>query len=180
MKANVIAQFRNISTKNDSKVILLSATPYNKTYLDLSNQLRLFVDEDEDLGIRPEQYIKALGGVIGFSSNHSQSGIRTLSAFEHSEYSDDWRELMRCYLVRRTRSFIVENYAETDPDTQRKYLEFPDGKRNYFPIRDPKTIKFAIDEQNPDDTYAQLYSPSVVSIINTLKTRAIWTRQLYC
>ena len=155
--------------KNDSKVILLSATPYNKTYLDLSNQLRLFVDEGEDLGIRPEQYIKALGGVIGFSSNHSQSGIRTLSAFEHSEYRDDWRELMRCYLVRRTRSFIVENYAETDPDIQRKYLEFPDGKRNYFPIRDPKTIKFAIDEQNADDTYAQLYSPSVVSIINTLK-----------
>ena len=31
--------------ENESKVILLSATPYNKTYLDLSNQLRLFVDE---------------------------------------------------------------------------------------------------------------------------------------
>ena len=44
--------------ENESKVILLSATPYNKTYLDLSNQLRLFVDEDEDLGIRPEQLLK--------------------------------------------------------------------------------------------------------------------------
>ena len=32
-------------SSNDSRVILLSATPYNKTYLDLSNQLRLFVDE---------------------------------------------------------------------------------------------------------------------------------------
>ena len=39
--------------QNDSKVILLSATPYNKTYVDLSNQLRLFVEEDRDLGIRP-------------------------------------------------------------------------------------------------------------------------------
>jgi len=29
--------------KNESKVILLSATPYNKTYIDLSNQLRLFL-----------------------------------------------------------------------------------------------------------------------------------------
>ena len=29
--------------KNDSKVVLLSATPYNKSYLDLSNQLRLFI-----------------------------------------------------------------------------------------------------------------------------------------
>ena len=48
--------------ENDSKVILLSATPYNKTYLDLSNQLRLFVDENADLRIRPEQHIKKLGG----------------------------------------------------------------------------------------------------------------------
>ena len=32
--------------ENESKCILLSATPYNKTYLDLSNQLRLFVPED--------------------------------------------------------------------------------------------------------------------------------------
>ena len=40
--------------KNDSKCILLSATPYNKTYLDLSSQLRLFVPETEDLGIRPD------------------------------------------------------------------------------------------------------------------------------
>jgi hypothetical protein len=35
---------------NDSRVILLSATPYNKTFLDLSNQLRLFIDEHEDIG----------------------------------------------------------------------------------------------------------------------------------
>ena len=37
---------------NDSKCILLSATPYNKTYHDLSNQLRVFVEDDQDLGIR--------------------------------------------------------------------------------------------------------------------------------
>ena len=40
---------------NESKLILLSATPYNKTYIDLSNQLRLFIPEDADIGIRPEQ-----------------------------------------------------------------------------------------------------------------------------
>ena len=33
---------------NDSKVVLLTATPYNKTYHDLSNQLRLFVPEKQD------------------------------------------------------------------------------------------------------------------------------------
>ena len=95
-------RFGNISKKNESKVILLSATPYNKTYLDLSNQLRLFVDESGDLGIRPEQLIKRLGGEAAFVRKH-QSGPRTLAAFEHSEYIDDWRELMRLYLVRRTR-----------------------------------------------------------------------------
>ena len=154
--------------QNESKVILLSATPYNKTYLDLSNQLRLFVDETEDLGIRPEQYIKALGSETEFIRKH-QSGVRTLSAFEHSEYIDDWRELMRRYLVRRTRSFITENYAETDPETQRKFLSFPNGTRSYFPTRVPKTMQFEIDNQNPDDTYAQLYSASVVNVISNLK-----------
>ena len=154
--------------ENDSRVILLSATPYNKTYLDLSSQLRLFVEEDRDLGIRPERYLRELGGETEFLRKH-QSGIRTLPAFEQSEHLDDWRELMRLYLVRRTRSFIMENYAETDAETERKFLAFPDGTRSYFPIRVPKTVKFSIDDGNPDDTYAQLYSPRVVEIINDLQ-----------
>ena len=154
--------------ENESKVILLSATPYNKTYLDLSNQLRLFVGESEDLGIRPEQLIKSLDGEAEFTRKH-QSGPRTLAAFEQSEYIDDWRELMRLYLVRRTRSFIMENYAETEPETGRKFLSFPDGNRSYFPTRIPKTVKFAIDDQNSDDPYAQLYSPHVVDTISNLK-----------
>src|SRR5690606_10356544 len=47
--------------ENESMVILLSATPYNKTYVDLSNQLRLFIPEDFDLGVRPEAYIREIG-----------------------------------------------------------------------------------------------------------------------
>jgi SNF2 family DNA or RNA helicase len=39
---------RDYIKKNDSKSVLLSATPYNKTYLDLSNQLRLFLPEDQE------------------------------------------------------------------------------------------------------------------------------------
>ena len=38
-------------SENESRCILLSATPYNKTYQDLSNQLRLFISEEQDLGI---------------------------------------------------------------------------------------------------------------------------------
>ena len=154
--------------QNDSKVILLSATPYNKNYVDLSNQLRLFVEEDRDLGIRPDQYIKSLGGDTEFIRKH-QSRPRSLPAFEQSYFIDDWRELMRLFLVRRTRSFIADNYAETDPESGRKFLTFPDGSRSYFPARIPKTARFAIDDDNPRDQYARLYSEPVVNTIGALK-----------
>lgn len=45
----------------DAKVILLTATPYNKTKADLSSQLRLFIDEKANIGIRPEHYMRKLG-----------------------------------------------------------------------------------------------------------------------
>ncbi|MCI0718633.1 MAG: phospholipase D-like domain-containing protein [Acidobacteria bacterium] len=152
--------------ENDSKCILLSATPYNKTYLDLANQLRLFVPEDRDLGIRPERLLRELGETE-FIRRH-QSPVRSLPAFEHSPHADDWRELMRLYLVRRTRTFIQENYAETDPENGRKYLTFEDGTRSYFPNRIPKTVKFTINDKNPADQYARLYADRVVGAINGL------------
>ena len=151
---------------NESKCILLSATPYNKTYLDLSSQLRIFVEDDQDLGIRPERLLRELGEVE-FVRRH-QAGLRTLSAFDFSEYADDWRDLMRLYLVRRTRSFIQDNYAETDQETGRKYLTYDDGTQSFFPTRVPKTVKFAIDDSNPDDQYAKLYSQKVVDTVNDL------------
>ncbi len=43
---------------NDSQIILLSATPYNKTYIDLANELRLLLDEHKDIGIRPERLLR--------------------------------------------------------------------------------------------------------------------------
>ena len=152
--------------ENESKVILLTATPYNKTYIDLSNQLRLFVAENRDVGIRPECLLREIGETE-FIRRH-QCSIRSLAAFEKSEYADDWRELMRLYLVRRTRSFIQENYADTDPQTGRKYLTFADGSRSYFPTRVPKTVKFQIDDNDPDDQYAMLYSTPIVDAINRL------------
>jgi superfamily II DNA or RNA helicase len=63
--------------KNESKVILLTATPYNKTYLDLSSQLRLFIAEDKDLGIRPDHLIRKIGEVE-FNRRH-QALLRSLS-----------------------------------------------------------------------------------------------------
>ncbi|MBL1210855.1 helicase-related protein [Geminocystis sp. GBBB08] len=147
--------------QSGSRCILLTATPYNKSYLDLSAQLRLFVGEDEDLGIRPEELLRN----TNFAIQHPDISPRTLKAFENSEYSEDWQQLMSKYMVRRTRSFIRDNYAQLDREKKRKYLEFADGSRSYFPHRIPKTATFKLGENDP---YAKLYSPEVVDIISNL------------
>lgn len=152
--------------ENESRVILLSATPYNKTYLDLSNQLRLFVPEDARLGLRPERLLREIGEPE-FIRRH-QCSPDSLAAFEKSEHPDDWRELMRLYLVRRTRTFIQENYAEVDPENGRKYLTFEDGTRSYFPVRVPRTVGFELAEEDSDDPYARLFSDPVAEIIGSL------------
>ncbi len=172
-----------------SRCILLTATPYNKTYLDLSSQLRLFVADDKDIGVRPEKYLKDIGETE-FIRRH-QCSVRSLAAFEKSEYAEDWQELMRLYLVRRTRSFIQDNYAEVEcsgcnsgikpTETKcshcgtaklsvgRKFLTFQDGSRSYFPTRLPQTVRFKINDNDPDDQYARLYSDEAVRIINNLE-----------
>jgi superfamily II DNA or RNA helicase len=151
--------------QSDSRCILLSATPYNKSYLDLSAQLRFFVPEDKDLGIRPEHLLREIGDA---EFSRYQVPPKTLAAFEKSTFADDWREMMRLYLVRRTRSFIQTHYALTDPDTKRKYLLTDDGSRLPFPKRDPKTLKFTLSERDRGDQYARLYAEGVVEVINHL------------
>ncbi len=152
--------------RNDSRVIELSATPYNKSYLDLSAQLRLFIPDDRDLGIRPEQLIREIGETE-FIRRH-QSSPRTILGFEKSFYADDWRELMRLYLVRRTRSFIRANYAKVDPDTGRDYIEFENGERFYFPDRVPHTLRLK-PQAGREDPYVRLYDPAIVGAIDALK-----------
>ena len=152
---------------NDCKVMLLSATPYNKSYLDLSNQLGLFIPDDLDLGISPEKYVEQLGGTVEFAQKHHEF-IRSIKAFELSDYTDDWRELLRFYMVRRTRSFIKNNYAQTDPLSNRRFLTFSDGTRSYFPDRIPRKMEYPFDPYDETDQYARLYSAQVVTIINGL------------
>ena len=148
-------------SRNDSRCILLSATPYNKSYLDLSAQLRLFIGEDDILRIRPEQYLKTIGEAQ--FQQQFQAHPRSIVAFDKSEYPDDWRDLMRLYLVRRTRSFIENNYAETDQETGRRFMELQDGERFYFPRRVPKTVSLETSRQ-----YQRLYSNQVVELVNDL------------
>jgi superfamily II DNA or RNA helicase len=159
------AAIKEYIEQSGSRCILLTATPYNKSYFDLSAQLRLFIPESKDLGIKPEYLIRELGNEMEFKRKHPQTDVRTLAAFEKSEHFEDWQQLMNRYMIRRTRSFIKNNYADTDPLNGRKYLQFTDGTRSYFPVRIPKTAKFTI---NNDDNYGKLYSSEVVEIINSL------------
>ena len=151
----------------DAKVILLTATPYNKTKSDLSSQLRLFIDEKANIGIRPEHHMRKHGmGEAEFERKH-QCKVHSILAIEKSEEFDDWRELIRLYMVRRTRSFIVEHYTQVD-ENGRHYLPGKDGSRSYFPRRLPLSLKFAVDESDAQDRYARLYSAGVVDQINAL------------
>lgn len=152
--------------KLDCKTLLLTATPYNKDFSDLASQLKLFLSEDQDLGIRPEAYIQSLGGEREFQRKHSDIYIRSIKAFEQSDKADDWSELMKLFLVRRTRTFIKENFAKTDAENGRKYLQFPDGSKSYFPERIPKAIKFKTVD---GDQYSRLYSDEMVALMEELQ-----------
>ncbi len=155
------SRYQNIKSLieyQNSRVLLLTATPYNKDYLDLSNQLRLFLGPETDLGIQPENYIHSLGGIREFARQNSEIVVRSIRAFEKSTFADDWRDLMKLFLVRRTRTFIKQNYAKTDPANNRQYLEFKDGTRSYFPDRVPVALKF---KTTPGDQFERLYSDEV-------------------
>lgn len=185
------AAVRDYIVRNACKCILLSATPYNKSYLDLANQLRLFLTPEDVVGIRPEAYIRTEcdGRPDEFTRRH-QCQVNCLAAFEKSNHPDDWRELMRLFMVRRTRSFVERNYALTEcPDCStvlapteekcpkcervkmkddRRFLVLEGGSRFHFPKRTPKALTFRIRDNDPEDQYARLYSDRVVDTVRML------------
>jgi hypothetical protein len=185
------AVVRDYVSRNASKCILLSATPYNKAYLDLANQLRLFLEPEDVVGIRPEEYLRRdCGGRPDEFTRRHQCPLNCLSAFEKSEHPDDWREMMRLFMVRRTRSFVERNYAFTEcpacrtivtatqeacsnctrnkAKTDRRFLVLEGGARFHFPKRQPKALHFRIRDRHPDDQYARLYSDTVVDTVRVL------------
>jgi superfamily II DNA or RNA helicase len=152
-----------------SRVVLLSATPYNKHYVDLSNQLRLFLPEDKALPCRPLRHIeKEFGGNERQFESKKQCIANTLQAFEHSNSIEDWRDLLRHYMVRRTRSFILDNYAQQDA-AGRRFVSLGNGQHAYFPERKARTLGFLIRDDDPADQYARLYADDVVDIIANLR-----------
>ncbi|MCX6152607.1 MAG: helicase-related protein [Candidatus Kapabacteria bacterium] len=150
---------------NDSKVILLTATPYNKTYLDLYAQIALFIDENKEIPVRPEKFILSLGNVDKFRAKY-QCEPNTLKAFLHSEFIEDWQNLMRYVLIRRTRGFI-KSISPRD-ESGKPYLEVKNKSKMYFPYRKVDKVEFSLKENDSEDQYAKLYSEIVVGNIGKL------------
>lgn len=164
------AAIRDYIAHSEARVLLLTATPYNKHFTDLSNQLRLFINDQHDIRVRPEAFFQdwyARGFNDADFIARFQASPNSLRAFDQSPHPDDWRDLMRLFLVRRTRQFILRNYATFDEQRQRYYVTI-NGLPSYIPIRQPKTLAFALNEADPYDQYAQLYHDDVVQVIEEL------------
>lgn len=138
---------------NSSKVLLLTATPYNLRFEDVANQLGLYLGDDQDLGIEPTAAL----AVDDKLYDKVDGKIRTLAAFRRSEEADDWKRLMSEHLVRRTRSFIRKNYAETELKeasdgsgaVEREFLTFSNGYKFYFPERNAVPVNHTFGPNDP-------------------------------
>lgn len=136
--------------RNGSKVLLLTATPYNLAFADVANQIGLYIEDDDDLGIQPTAAIAKDPTLI----DKVDGKISTLAAFRRSNEPEDWKRLMSDHLVRRTRSFIKRTAKKEQvpqPDgtvVEREYLEFANGERFHFPTRVPSPLwhEFADDD----------------------------------
>lgn len=150
--------------QNDPKVLLLTATPFNTSMNDVASQLRVFLDEDADLGIRPEAHIATLDSdQYNEFLRRCEDRPSSLKAFERSHETEDWQRLLAQFLVRRTRRFIEDNYAERD-EHDRPFLRFSSGERFFLPKRLPHPLPFAADSSDPaslmesDDVFRALDS----------------------
>ncbi|WP_234305903.1 helicase-related protein [Nocardiopsis alba] len=137
--------------ENNSKVLLLTATPYNLTFTDVANQIGLYIDKDDDLGIVPAEALRKDPTL----ANKVDGKINTLTAFCLSEEPEDWKRLMSDHLVRRTRSFIKRT-AKTElvpgPDgtpVEREYLQFANGQKFHFPTRVSTPISHTFAKDDP-------------------------------
>lgn len=137
--------------RNDAKVLLLTATPFNLDFTDVASQIGLYLSDDEDLGIVPSTALAADPAL----ASKVDGKINTLAAFRRSGEPEDWRRLMSDHLVRRTRTFIKRT-AKTEavelPDgsvEQRPYLQFANGQKFHFPKRVARPLSHDFGEDDP-------------------------------
>ena len=139
--------------------------------------MRLFVPEDKDLGIRPERLLREIGETE-FIRRHQCPPALAGRLRE---------ERVRRRLARADAAVPGAPHPQLHPGQLRRdrpgqraqVPDFEDGTRSYFPVRVPKTVKFTIDEDDPDDQYARLYAPDVVDAINGLTPAPLRAGQLH-
>jgi len=123
----------------NKKVVLISATPFNNSPLDLLNQMKLFLPiHDSKL---PNPKVKDLEYYFEFLEKKQNSIDKTKYPNEYRKISKmiskDIREnVLKYIMVRRTRKSIKEYYAN---DLKMHDMEFPTVKK-------PKPIYYEFDE----------------------------------
>ena len=153
--------------ENDCRCILLSATPYNKTYLDLSSQIRLFQPEDTDIGVRPERLLKEIGETE-FIRKH-QCGIRDVGGIREERIRG---RLARAHAPLPGSSNAQLHHGQLLPDRPGERPEVPDrlqGRAQVLP--GPRAPDGEVRGQREEqvDQYARLFSPKVVDAVNALQ-----------
>ena len=124
--------FRNTNTKsykmlesfmmkNNPKVILLTATTLSNEISDIKNQLKLFPNGNET-SIPPADE-------IGLDEFFKRFGKEKLDI-----HKEEFRDFLQHVMIRRTRKYIIENYAERD-ENGKPYITVNEN-RQYFPKRD--------------------------------------------
>ena len=151
---------RQYLQESDSKVLLLTGTPFNIRFKDVANQIALYLDDDEDLGIQPLAAMDKNPRLVDLVDGK----ISSLAAFKRSEEAEDWKRLMSDHLIRRTRSFIQKNYALHEND--KEYLQFSNGEKFFFPKR--IAIPLGTDE-SVEDPATKMASEETLGVIDSLK-----------
>ena len=124
--------FRNTNTKsynmlesfmikNNPKVIMLTATPLSNDLLDIKHQLKLFPNGNET-SIPPADEV----GLDAFFKRFSKEKLDI--------NKEEFRDFLQHVMIRRTRKYIIENYADRD-ENDKPYITVNE-KRQYFPKRD--------------------------------------------
>ncbi len=120
--------FELLRRGEDTKVILLSATPVNNTVFDLYHQLRLITRGNE--------------------AQLSAAGIPNLKEYfrQAEENSEALYEVLEALAVRRSRRFIRENYPNAEID----------GKKVRFPERELHTVHYSLKETYGEGLYQRI------------------------
>lgn len=162
---------------SDRKVLLLTATPYNKSHWDVYNQLKLFhTEETTRVPVEPRNLRDYFRRVIG--------GERKL------------QDLLVHMLVRRTRWQLLRWYGydeqtdrPVDPhnfepylnEEKRAYLKFTtiagDVEKKFFPHRDLATVTYCVDDVYGEQFGKSLYS-EIVKMLKRKKSQAAQLRLL--